>query len=95
MKWLERILGSERAPRDPARGDPARVAEVERVLARLAPLLAADGGDVRLVAVEGDAVVLAWDGACRSCGSRADTLRGGIEPALRAELAWLGEVRTS
>ncbi|MCY2961055.1 MAG: NifU family protein [Planctomycetota bacterium] len=70
------------------------MAEVERVLARLAPILAADGGDVRLVEVAEDVVVLAWGGACRSCGSRADTLQRGIEPELRAHLPWLAAVRS-
>jgi Fe-S cluster biogenesis protein NfuA len=95
VKWLDRILGLEHPEREPARGDPQRIAEVERVLARIAPLLAADGGEVRLVAVEGDAVVLAWSGACRSCSAQAETLQRGIEPALRAELPWITGVRAA
>lgn len=95
MKWLDRVLGLDRADATVARGDAQRVAETQRVLARLAPLLAADGGAVRLVEVDGDTVVLSWSGACRSCGSRADTLQRGIEPELRAELAWLREVRST
>lgn len=95
MKWLERILRGGEAPVEPARGDAARIAEVERVLARIAPLLAQDGGDVRLVAVEGDDVVLAWSGACRSCASQADTLRAGIEPTLKRDIGWIASVRAA
>jgi len=95
VKWLERVFGLDRGADDPPRGDAQRVAEVQRVLARVAPLLAADGGEVRLVEVDGDAVVLAWGGACRSCGSRAETLQRGIEPELRASLAWLSAVRST
>lgn len=95
MKWLERILGSGHDAHEPARGDPERIAQVERVLARVAPLLAADGGEVRLVEVDGDAVVLAWGGACRSCGARSETLQRGIEPELRASLPWLAAVRSA
>ena len=95
MKWLDRILGLERPEREPARGDPERIAQVERVLARIAPLLAADGGEVRLVAVEGDTVLLDWSGACRSCSAQADTLQRGIEPTLRAEVPWITAVRAA
>lgn len=95
MKWLDRILGLEPEEREPPRGDPVRIAQVESVLARVAPLLALDGGEVRLVAVEGDEIVLDWRGACRSCSSKADTLQRGIEPQLRAELPWLANVRAT
>ncbi len=94
MKWLDRILKLDRGADEPARGDPERVAEVQRVLARVSPVLAMDGGEVRLVEVDGDVVVLAWGGACRSCGSRAETLQRGIEPELRANLPWLTGVRS-
>jgi Fe-S cluster biogenesis protein NfuA len=95
VKWLERILGSDRDAHEPPRGDPERIAQVERVLARVAPILAADGGEVRLVEVDGDAVVLAWGGACRSCGARSETLQRGLEPELRANLPWLADVRSA
>ncbi len=95
MKWLDRILGLEPETNEPPRGDALRVAEVSSILERLAPVLAADGGEVRLVAVEGDDVVLAWRGACRSCSSRSDTLQLGIEPRLRAELGWVRNVRAA
>ncbi len=95
MKWLDRILRGSDAPVDPPRGDPARIAEVERVLARIKPLLAQDGGDVRLIAVEEDDVILAWSGACRSCASQADTLRAGIEPTLKRDVTWIASVRAA
>ncbi|MBL8863396.1 MAG: NifU family protein [Planctomycetes bacterium] len=95
MNWLARILGRARAESAPPAGDPARVAEVERVLAQCAPALALDGGAVELVAVEGDDVVLRWSGACRSCSAQHETLSGGIEPWLRRDLAWLGRVRVT
>lgn len=93
MKWLDRILGLAPETAAPPRGDALRIAQVEGVLAPLRPLLAADGGEVRLVAVEGDDVVLRWSGACRSCASQAETLQRGIEPRLRAALPWIAAVR--
>jgi len=95
VKWLDRILRGSDAAVEPPRGDSARIAEIERVLARIKPMLAQDGGDVRLVAVEGDDVVLAWSGACRSCASQADTLRAGIEPTLKREVPWIASVRAA
>ncbi len=96
MSWLDDFLRRWRAEPDPEpRGDPERVRQAAAALADLAPLLAIDGGDVRLVAVEGDAVVLEWRGACRSCPSRAQTLSQALEPTLRARLAWLAEIRSA
>jgi Fe-S cluster biogenesis protein NfuA len=50
---------------------------------------------VRLVAVEGDVAVLAFEGACHGCHAQPGTLAGTIEPALRAELPWLAGVRSA
>jgi hypothetical protein len=52
VSWLERLLGSERPTARAARGDTARVAEVQCILDELAPLIAADGGRVELAAVD-------------------------------------------
>jgi len=87
-RWLR---GEPRKARPAAAGDPARVAEVEALLDGLRPLLAADGGDVELVAVEGGRVRLRLVGACRSCSVRPQTL-GAIEPELRRGLPWLEEL---
>jgi NifU-like protein len=95
VKWLDRLLGSNPEPDAPVRGDPARVIAAQRVLDRMTPLIAADGGDVRLVAVEGDDVVLEWRGACKSCSAQADTLQGALEPELRNALPWLAHVRST
>jgi len=95
VSWLDRLLGSFGAEPDaPVRGDPSRVIATQRVLDRMAPLIAADGGEVRLLAVEDDDVVLSWRGACKTCPSRADTLQGALEPELRSALPWLKLVRS-
>ncbi len=95
MSWLDRLMGGWGSEPDaPVRGDPTRVIETQRALDRLTPLLAADGGEVRLLAVEGDDVVLSWRGACKSCPSRAETMQGALEPELRHALPWLKAVRS-
>jgi len=90
LGFLKRILGA--AEPAPPTGDPVRVAEVEGVLARVRPLLAQDGGDVELVAVEGGRVRVRLVGACTRCWSRDATLQAGLEPALREALPWFETV---
>lgn len=94
MSFLRRIFGYHAAADAPApTGDPLRIAEVEAVLVGLAPLLAADGGRARLVAVGEDGrVELALEGACASCALVPLTLKGAIEPRLREQCPWITEV---
>ena len=56
---------------------------VELMLDRLRPALNADGGDIELVALEGDIVRLRLVGACAGCPTAAITLQVGVESALR------------
>lgn len=94
MSWLERVLGHGDSDAQPAaRGDAARVAEVQRVLEKLAPLIAADGGRVELSAVEDGFVYVRLQGACTHCSSSDMTLQGAIEPRLRAALPWFKALR--
>ena len=53
------------------------------VLDRLRPALHADGGDIELVAVDGDVVRLRLIGACAGCPTASMTLQVGVEGALR------------
>ncbi len=93
MSWIERWLGKRRRAPEPPRGDPDRVAEVEAVLARLRPWLAADGGDVTLVEVAEGTVAVRFEGACRACFSRERTLGEALEPELRGALPWFEALR--
>lgn len=47
------------------------------------PMLKADGGDIELIDVEGDKVVVSLRGMCSSCSGSAFTLKKLIEPKLR------------
>ncbi len=93
MSWLDRLLGSEHPTASPARGDAARIAEVQRILDELAPLIAADGGRVELAAVDGGRVHLRLMGSCTHCSASDMTLQGAIEPRLRAALPWFEGLR--
>jgi Fe-S cluster biogenesis protein NfuA len=97
MSWLRRFLDAFAAsePDDgPPRGDPERVAAAERVLDGLAPLVGADGGEIRLVEVADDGrITVRLSGACRGCQASPYTLQGALEPRLREELPWFQGLR--
>jgi Fe-S cluster biogenesis protein NfuA len=66
---------------------------VEAVLNRVRPFIVADGGDIELVAVDGDTVCVRLSGVCADCPSSRLTLQYGVETALRNEHPSLRVVR--
>ena len=67
--------------------------KVEAVLAKVRPMLQADGGDVELVDVTDDGVVkVKLTGACSGCPMATLTLKQGIEAALKEEIEEVTEV---
>ena len=59
---------------------------VEAVLRRARPFMQADGGDIELVAVDGNSASVRLTGMCAGCPSAHMTLYLGIETALREEI---------
>lgn len=67
--------------------------QVQDVLNKLRPYLLRDGGDVELVDVDEDGIVLLrLMGACGNCPSSTITLKAGIERALRTEVPGVTEI---
>lgn len=95
MSWLDRLLaGFGPGAEAPApRGDPERVLAVTKVIDELAPMFRADGGEVRLVAVEDGWVVVSLRGACEHCSASDMSLFGALEPKLKERLDWVQGVR--
>jgi len=60
--------------------------KVEAVLARVRPMLQADGGDVELVGIEDGVVKVRLKGTCGGCPFATMTIKNGIESAIRAEI---------
>ena len=95
MSFLRRWMGHAPGDGVEARGDPLRVAEVRAVLVQIEPLVRADGGRIELLAVEAGRVLVRLSGACSHCHASDMTLRGVLEPRLRAALPWFEELRAS
>jgi len=61
--------------------------KVEAALAKIRPMLVADGGNVELVEVTADGVVkVKLTGACGGCPMSQMTLKMGIERVLKKEV---------
>ena len=67
--------------------------QVEAVLARVRPFIQADGGDIQLVRLDGNAAEVRMTGRCAGCPSAHMTLYLGVENALRRALPEFGEIR--
>lgn len=65
---------------------------VETVLDELRPYLQSDGGDCRIVEIDGTVVRLELQGACSSCSASSVTLKMGIERTLRQRIPEITEV---
>ena len=59
---------------------------VESVLNRVRPFLQADGGDIELMAVNGNSAEVRLTGMCAGCPSAHMTLTVGVESAIREEI---------
>ncbi len=57
--------------------------KIEQALDTIRPALQADGGNVELVAVEGNVVKVRLTGACGSCPMAQMTLKHGVEVRLK------------
>lgn len=60
--------------------------KVEAVIAKIRPMLQADGGDVELVDVVGSIVKVRLTGACKGCPMSQMTLKNGIERLMMQEI---------
>ena len=59
---------------------------IDRALDRIRPAIAADGGDVWLIRVEGATAYVQMLGACGGCPASHLTLKNGIEAVIREDI---------
>lgn len=69
-------------------------ARINRALDRVRPAIAADGGDVWLIRVEGGVAYVQMIGACGGCPASHLTLKDGIEAAVRADVPEIRRVES-
>ncbi|MEZ4386713.1 MAG: NifU family protein [Candidatus Krumholzibacteriia bacterium] len=85
------LIAAEFADRTPAE-DEIR-AEVEKVLAaHVNPQIASHGGHVEVTDVQGTTVYLVMGGGCQGCASASQTLRHGVEKAIRQYVSAVTEI---
>ena len=66
---------------------------VEKALVKIRPYLVADGGDISVVEITEDMVVrVEMKGACHGCPYSMQTLKAGVEIAIRNEVPEIKEV---
>lgn len=74
--------------------EAALAARIEEVLEeRINPAIAAHGGRITLVSVEGTVANVEMSGGCQGCGMARVTLRQGVERMLREAIPEISEVR--
>lgn len=66
---------------------------VEKALEKIRPYLVADGGDIAMVDITDDMVVqVELKGACNGCPFSMQTLKAGVEIAIKKEVPEIKEV---
>lgn len=66
---------------------------VEQALEKIRPYLVADGGDIALVEITDDMVArVEMKGACNGCPFSMQTLKAGVEIAVKKEVPEIKEV---
>ncbi len=59
---------------------------VEMSINKVRPILLRDGGDITLIKIQDGKVYVRLEGACRGCPSSTQTLKFGIERALKDDI---------
>ncbi len=59
---------------------------VEKSLEKVKPMLALDGGGMKLLDIRGGKVFIQLEGACVGCSASDQTLKYGIEKQLRVDI---------
>jgi Fe-S cluster biogenesis protein NfuA len=68
-------------------------ARVEKALEKIRPYLMADGGDISIIEITDDMVVrVEMKGACHGCPFSLQTLKAGVEMAVKNEVPEIRQV---
>lgn len=68
--------------------------QIDEALEDIRPHLAVDGGDVTVMDLTEDMIVLVrWEGACETCSMSEMTMKAGIEQTIKARLPQIRSVK--
>lgn len=56
---------------------------IEKALDEIRPYLIADGGDISIIGITEDEVVVQFEGTCQSCNINQMTLKNGVEATIK------------
>lgn len=59
---------------------------VERCITKIEPMLALDGGSIKLIDVRNQTIFVQLQGACVGCASSGTTLKYGVEKKIREDI---------
>jgi Fe-S cluster biogenesis protein NfuA len=57
--------------------------KVEQALSEIRPFLISDGGNIKLVSIEGTTVKVKLEGTCIGCSVNQMTLKNGVEATIK------------
>ncbi|MCF6212445.1 MAG: NifU family protein [Flavobacteriaceae bacterium] len=66
--------------------------KVEYALEEIRPFLISDGGNISLIAIEGNTVKVKFEGSCTGCSVNQMTLRNGVEATIKKHVPHIKEV---
>jgi NifU-like protein len=87
---MSQVVDKNGGPAVPAAAESSasRIAAIRKFLDQdVRPYIQADGGDIELVTVDGNKVLVKLMGACVACPSAIQTLRQGVEQRLQAKVS--------
>lgn len=67
---------------------------VKAAIEKIRPMLQRDGGDIELVAIEGNVVKVRLKGACSGCPMSQMTLKGAVEKSIKEEVPEIESVES-
>jgi len=65
---------------------------VEQALEEIRPFLVSDGGNIKLLSIEGSTVKVQLEGACSGCSVNQMTLKNGVEATIKKYAPEIEEV---
>ena len=85
---IEKVRGDEKAPVRPVLSNMQKIKKIEETISNeISPSLKQDGGNIELVDVIGNRVLVKMQGSCATCKASQQTLKNFVEVKLK-EMVW-------